>query len=374
MKLLHILHTEAAAGWGGQEIRVLQETRLLLERGHRVSLVCQADSPLEERARSISSSRFHLIPISMKSALSLWVFLTLYRYVSKNNLDVIHTHSSVDSWLGGVVGKLLGVPVIRTRHVSLPVKDFFPNHLLYSYIPQRILTSGNMISDIVKQVRCVDSNKVVSIPAGVDLRKFDSEISGEKIREELKVDSNQILIGKIGVVRGWKGHNYFLEAIPLILKKIPSARFVIVGDGPGFKEIKSKVKLAGIDNKVDLLGHREDVPEIMAALDVQVLASFAGEGTPQVIPQAFAMKTPVVATKIASIPDLLGQGERGILIEPENALSLAEGVLKLIRNPDIAKRLVENAYSFCLKELTVDKMMDSTIAIYEEVGSSPQNN
>ena len=374
MKLLHILHTEAAAGWGGQEIRVLQETRLLLERGHRVSLVCQADSPLEERARSISNSRFHLIPISMKSALSLWVFLTLYRYVSKNNLDVIHTHSSVDSWLGGVVGKLSGVPVIRTRHVSLPVNDFFPNHLLYSYIPQRILTSGNMISDIVKQVRCVDSNKVVSIPAGVDLRKFDSEISGEKIREELKVDSNQILIGKIGVVRGWKGHNYFLEAIPLILKKIPSARFVIVGDGPGFKEIKSKVKLAGIDNKVDLLGHREDVPEIMAALDVQVLASFAGEGTPQIIPQAFVMKTPVVATKIASIPDLLGQGERGILIEPENALSLAEGVLKLIRNPDIAKRLVENAYSFCLKELTVDKMMDSTIAIYEEVASSPQNN
>ncbi|HIB42710.1 MAG TPA: glycosyltransferase family 1 protein [Nitrospina sp.] len=374
MKLLHILHTEAAAGWGGQEIRVLQETRLLLERGHRVSLVCQADSPLEERARSISSSRFHLIPISMKSALSLWVFLTLYRYVSKNNLDVIHTHSSVDSWLGGVVGKLSGVPVIRTRHVSLPVNDFFPNHLLYSYIPQRILTSGNMIADIVKQVRCVDSNKVVSIPAGVDLRKFDSEISGEKIREELKVDSNQILIGKIGVVRGWKGHNYFLEAIPLILKKIPYAKFVIVGDGPGFKEIKSKVKLAGIDNKVDLLGHREDVPEIMAALDVQVLASFAGEGTPQVIPQAFAMKTPVVATKIASIPDLLGQGERGILIEPENALSLAEGVLKIIRNSEVASHLVENASSFCLKELTVDKMMDSTIAIYEEVASSPQNN
>ena len=373
MKLLHILHTEAAAGWGGQEIRVLQETRLLLERGHRVSLICQAGSPLEERAKSISNALFHLIPISMKSALSLGVFRVLYRYVSKNNLDVIHTHSSIDSWLGGVVGKLSGVPVVRTRHVSLPVNDFFPNHLLYSYIPQKILTSGNMISDIVKQVRCVDSNKVVSVPAGVDIRKFDSEISGEKIREELKVNSNQILIGKIGVIRGWKGHNYFLEAIPLILKKIPNARFVIVGDGPGFKEIKSKVNLAGIDNKVDLLGHREDIPEIMAALDVQVLASFAGEGTPQVIPQAFAMKTPVVATKIASIPDLLGQGERGVLIEPKNALSLAEGVLKIMRNSEIANHLVENARSFCLKELTVDKMMDSTIAIYEEVASSPKN-
>ena len=108
----------------------------------------------------------------------------------------------------------------------------------------------------------------------------------------------------------------------------------------------------------------------MAALDVQVLASFAGEGTPQVIPQAFAMKTPVVATKIASIPELLGNGERGILIEPKNTLSLAEGVLKLIKNPETANRLVNNANLFCLKELTVDKMMDTTIAIYEEVVSS----
>jgi glycosyltransferase involved in cell wall biosynthesis len=365
--LLHILHTEAAAGWGGQEIRVLQETQLLLERGHRVSLVCQPESPLEARAKSIFNSRFQLITVPMNSALSLRVFLTLYRYIYKNNLDIIHTHSSVDSWLGGVAGKLLGIPVIRSRHVSLPVNDFFPNHLLYSYIPQRILTSGNMISDIVKQVRCVDSNKVISISAGVDLSKFNSRVSGEKIRKELNIEVDECLVGKIGVIRGWKGHNYFLEAIPLILQEIPKARFLIVGDGPGFEEIKSKVRMAGLDKKVILLGHREDVPQIMATLDVQVLASFAGEGTPQVIPQAFAMKTPIVATTIASIPDLLGNGERGELIKPKSALSLAQGVVKLIKNPKIANRLVENANSFCLKELTVDKMMDKTIAIYEEV-------
>jgi glycosyltransferase involved in cell wall biosynthesis len=370
LKPLHILHIEAAAGWGGQEIRVFQETLLLLERGYSVSLICQADSPLEKNCRAVSNSKFQFQPLSMKKVMNLSSFVTLYRYVLKNNLDIIHTHSSVDSWLGGLVGRLLRVPVVRTRHVSLPVKDFFPNHLLYSHIPQRILTSGNMISDIMKKIRCVNSNHVVSIPAGVDLRKFNSSISGQKIREELKIDFDQFLVGKIGVIRGWKGHNYFLEAIPLILKEIPQARFVIVGDGPGFKEIKSKVKMAGLDDRVALLGHREDVPEIMAALDVQVLASFAGEGTPQVIPQAFAMKTPVVATKIASIPELLGNGERGILIEPKNPLEIAKGVLKLIRNPETANCLVENANTFCLKELTVEKMMDSTICIYEEVISS----
>ena len=153
MKSLHILHVEAAKGWGGQEIRVLQETLLLLERGHRASLVCHNGSPLEKHCRSISNPKFGFKAIPMKKAMNFKSFVTLYKYISKNNFDVIHTHSSVDSWLGGVVGKLLGVPVIRTRHVSLPVNDFFPNHLLYSYIPQRILTSGNMISDIIKQVR-----------------------------------------------------------------------------------------------------------------------------------------------------------------------------------------------------------------------------
>ena len=374
MKLLHILHTEAAAGWGGQEIRVLQETQLLLERGHRVSLVCRSGSPLEARAKSISNIRFQLLAIPMKSALSLKVLINLYSYISKNNIDIIHTHSSIDSWLGGVAGKLLGVPVIRTRHVSLPVNDYFPNHLLYSYIPQRILTSGNMISDVVKRIRCVDSKKVISVSAGVDLNKFNSGVSGEKIRDELKIEVNAFLVGKIGVIRGWKGHNYFLEAIPFILKEIPKARFVIVGDGPGFKEIKDKVRLAGLEDKVVLLGHREDIPQIIAALDVQVLASFKGEGTPQVIPQAFAVKTPIVATKIASIPDLLGNGERGVLIEPKNAVSLAQGVLKIIRNPEIANRLVENANSFCLKELTVDKMMDRTISVYQEVAITSLNN
>ena len=297
-------------------------------------------------------------------------FKVLYQYISEMNPDIVHTHSSVDSWLGGVAAKFAGVPVVRTRHVSLPVKDYFPNHLLYSYIPERILTSGNVISDMVKKIRCVDPTKVVSIPAGVDLDIFNPAISSQKIREELKADPNQPLVGKIGVIRGWKGHDYFIEAIPLILEQKPNTRFVIVGDGPGFEQIKSKVMVAGLEDRVTLLGHREDIPEIIAALDIQVLASFAGEGTPQVIPQAFAMKTPIVATKIGSIPELLENGQRGLLIEPKNALSLAKAVVKLINDPELAVHLTENARSYCENELTLNKMIDSTLAIYRKVISS----
>ena len=350
-------------------MRVLQETDMLLERGHRVSLVCRPGSPLEKRCRLLSSLSFDYRPIDMK--MSPGAFALLYRYFREKRPDIVHTHSSNDSWLGGLAGRFAGIPVVRSRHVSLPISDFFPNHLLYSYFPERIITSGTAISEMVTQIRGVDPNKVVSISAGVDLRRFDMTLSGDIIRADLKVRPSQPLVGKVGVIRGWKGYDEFLEAIPIILEKVSEARFVIVGDGPGFEQIQSKVWAAGLGDRITLLGYREDVPEIMAALDVQVLASHSGEGTPQVIPQAFAMRTPVVATSIASIPDLLGNGERGVLIEPRNPRSLAEGVLKLIGDPDRAVRLAENAYSFCRKELTVDKMIDATLAVYEAVLSSP---
>ena len=78
----------------------------------------------------------------MDRAFNLKALKKLYQFINEISPDIVHTHSSVDSWLGGIASKMAGVPVVRTRHVSLPVKDYFPNHLLYSYIPERILTSG----------------------------------------------------------------------------------------------------------------------------------------------------------------------------------------------------------------------------------------
>ena len=335
MKSLHILHSESATGWGGQEIRIFQESQLLLERGHRVSLVCQPTSYLCKKSLAISSPNFNCYPLLMKSTANPFSIVSIFKILKKTKADIIHTHSSIDSWLVGSVAKLSQIPVIRSRHISIPIKNMFPNNWLYSRIPKKIITSGEAISEVVKSVPGVNPGNVKSVSAGVDFRRFDFKINGIKIREELGVNPGQPLIGKIGVIRGWKGYNYLLEAAPIILKKFPDARFVFVGNGPGFEQTKSIAKSLGLEQKLTFLGHRDDIPEIMAGLDIQVLASFAGEGTPQVIPQAFAMKTPLVATRVGSIPEMLGQGKRGILVEPKNSVDLANGIINLIENPDI---------------------------------------
>lgn len=367
MDHFHILHSEAATGWGGQEIRVFQESRLLLDRGHRVSLVCRPKSSMADRCRNFSHPRFGFYPVEMTGPLDLSALWTLYKLIRAVRPDILHTHSSVDSWLVSFCGRLLGIPIVRSRHVSIPVKNYFPKNWIYSSFPARIVTSGEAISQQMTRLNGVTPGKVVSVSAGVDLSRFDCNLPGGNFRRELHVGADQPLVGKVGVIRGWKGHDYFLEAIPLVLQAVPNARFVIAGDGPGFDEVRRKARDKGLDRAVTLLGHREDIPEIMAALDVLVLASTAGEGTPQVIPQAFAMKTPVTATRVGSVPALLDDGRRGVLVEPKDPRSLADGILEILQDPEKAETLAGRAYDYCRKELTIDKMMDRTIAVYQDV-------
>jgi glycosyltransferase involved in cell wall biosynthesis len=340
---------------------------MLLERGHKVTVVCQPGSPLAKRCQSIELPGFKLFPVAMPRPLSPRAFGILCRLIKNNKPDILHTHSSIDSWLVSFIGKWLDIPIVRSRHVSIPVKNHFPNNWLYAKFPKRILTSGEAIRKLMIQLKGVTAEQVVSIPAGVDMRRFDLSVSGETIRAELGLQPDQPLIGKVGVIRGWKGHDYFLAAVPLVLKEFPDARFVIAGAGPGYEEIKGKSQAPEMQGAVTVMGHREDVPEIIAAMNVMVLASFAGEGTSQVIPQAFAMKTPVVATRGGSIAELFHDGERGVLADIKSGKSLAEGIVKILQNPEWARELAENAYDYCRKELTWDRKMDQTLKVYSDV-------
>ncbi len=366
MDSFHLLHSEAAIGWGGQEIRIFQESQALVERGYQVSIITQPGSPLANKCKDFQHSKFAAYSIPMSASWNLFDFWSIYRIVKRNRPDILHTHSSIDSWLFSMCGKALNIPIVRSRHVSIPVKNYFPKNAVYSYFPDKIIASGETIRLMMANISGVRDIDTYSIPAGVDTKRFDFNISPNKFREEIQIAPNQPLIGKVGVIRGWKGHDYFLEAATLILKKIPNAKFVIAGSGPGFEEISQKAIAKGLGKSVFMLGHREDIPEIMAALDILVLASTGGEATSQVIPQAFAMKTPVVGTRAGGIPEIIGNEERGLLAEPKNGSDLADKILYLLENPTIGKTLSDAAYDYCLQKLTLEIQIDKTLSVYHD--------
>ncbi len=352
-----ILHTEASRGLGGQEIRILAETRWLLDHGWSAMVVCQPASPLLAEAEAAG---IPAVAVRMRGAHDLPAFLALRRLMTARGVSLVHTHSSVDSWLGTLAGKSLGLPVVRSRHVSIAI---LPRRALVYRLADRVITSGEAVRTIVVGAG-VPAERVISIPPGVDTSRFHPGISGKTVRDELGIGADRMLVGLVANIRGSKGHNVFLDAAQMVLRARPDVRFLIVGDGVGYGEVRKRVGDMGLATAVTLTGFRRDIPEVMAALDVLVLPSIRSEATSQVIPQALAVGTPVVASTVGGNPELVRDGETGRLVPPGDAHALAEAVLWMLVDPERARALARAAQALVQERWSIDASMARTAAVY----------
>lgn len=355
-----VLHTEASRGFGGQEIRILTEARWLLEHDWEALIAAQPGSPLLAEARAAG---LPAVALPMRSTLDLPAFGALRRLMRERAVALVHTHSSVDSWLAGLAARSLGRPLVRSRHVSIPV---LRRRALVYHLADRVLTTGEAIAAVVRQAG-VPSGKIVSVPAGVDLRRFHPGVSGHAVRAELGLGPEAKVVGLVANVRGSKGHRQFLQAARTVRAAEPAARFLIVGDGVGLEDVRRHVRALGLEPDVRLTGFRRDIPEVMAALDVLVLPSTRSEGTPQVIPQALAVGTPVVATAVGGIGEIVRDGQTGRLVPPGDADALARAVLELLRDPARARALARAGQALVSARYTLDAMMAATTGVYREL-------
>jgi glycosyltransferase involved in cell wall biosynthesis len=256
---------------------------------------------------------------------------------------LVHTHSSIDSWIATLAAKSLGLPVVRSRHVTIPVSR--PRALVYR-LADRIIASGEAVKAVLRAAG-VPAEKIVAIPPGIDPERFHPGVSGHGVRQELGVDGRAV--GLVANLRGSKGHRFFLEAARKVLEQMPDTRFLIVGDGVGYEDIGRRVREMGLDAHVLMTGFRHDIPAVMAALDVLVLPSTRSEASSQVIPQALAVGTPVVATTVGGSPELIADGRTGRR-DPAAAAAMAAAGGELVR-----------------AHYTLDASMTRTLAVYEEL-------
>jgi len=260
------------------------------------------------------------------------------------------------------------VPVVRTRHLSVPLKRDPFSRLVYWTLCDRIVTTGEAIRRLFLEELRLDPSKVISIPTGVDLSQLDPHaVDGRRVRQELGVQRATPLIGIVAVLRSWKGHRFFLEAVPLIVRKVPSARFLIVGDGPLRRNIDQWIERMGLKEIVMMAGHREDIPEVLAALDVVVSASTAAEGVPQALLQALAMRRPVVATRVGAVPEVIRHEETGLLVRPGDPAALGAAVTSLLSDPHRGATLGMAGRRLVEKEFTVEVMLERLEVLYAEM-------
>ncbi|MCU0586964.1 MAG: glycosyltransferase family 4 protein [Syntrophobacteraceae bacterium] len=358
-----ILHTEASDGWGGQEIRIYREMLGIQGRGYRVLLASPPGAIIHQRAAaagipviSVAMDRLHF-----PSAVS-----HLRRVILENGVDLVNTHSSADSWIGSLAGRLAGAAVLRTRHISSPVKGGMLNRFLYGRLCREVMTTGEFIrSQLIRDLR-LDPARVRSVPTGVDLAGFSSP-DGSCFRLAHGIPLDAPVLGIAAVLRSWKGHKVLLEAMKPILQAFPEARLCIVGDGPMRKVIEARIGELGLQDRVLMTGYREDVVQVIAAFDIAVMASYASEGIPQFALQAMALSKPVVATRVGGIPEVVLHGETGLLAEPKDPASLAEAVLALLADPALRKKLGDNGRRRAATRHSFEGMLDQVEECYHRL-------
>lgn len=354
-----ILHTESSPGWGGQEVRNLTEARWLQDLGWRVLVACTPGSAILARARRAGVTA---VPVSMRGAWDLASVLRLVGLIRREHVDLVNTHSSVDAWLAGMAARLARVPIVRTRHVSIPIRRRL--NPVYTLLADRVVTSGEAIRRLVLAAGA-SPDKVVAIPAGVDLTEFPRPDAGDRIRREFGL--KRPVIGSIAMFRGSKGHDLLLEAFRDLRGQFPDARLLLVGDGIRRAWVESLARERGLNGWVTFTGFREDVPDLLGAMDCFVLASTRTEGVPQSLLQALAAGVPVVASAIGGIPEVIEDGATGLLVPPGDPKALAAAIGAVLKDSESARRRAEAGRALVSARFSRERMMERLTTLYAEL-------
>ncbi len=355
-------------GWGGQEIRIMAELMGLARRGHRTGLLAAPGAEILARARADGLPTWE---VPFRHTLDLASAVRAARLLRGQEADVLVTHSSKDGWLGGAAGLLAGVPVVRMRHLAVPVRRNPISRLVYTRLCRRIVTTGEGGRELLIGQARVPPERVVAVPTGVDLARFDPRrVDGGPVRRALGIPREAPVVGMVAVLRSKKGHRYFVEAARELVRAVPGARFLIVGEGPMRTAVEGWIAEAGLAGCVFLLGHREDIPEVMAAMDVMVLPSRRDEGVPQVLGQALAMERVVVTSDVAGVTELVEDGVTGVVVPPEDSQALAQAVIGLLRDRERARAMGRAGARRVADGFGLEKVLDQMETIYGEVAAA----
>jgi glycosyltransferase involved in cell wall biosynthesis len=301
----------------------------------------------------------------MRKGLSLSAVRRTMRVIEEYGIDIVHTHSSVDAKNCGLAARLTGTPVVRSRHLSAPIKRSPLSKFVYMNLADCVITSGKAIRDRMVEVNRMDPSRIFSAPAGVDTKRFHPDVDASAVKQEFSIGADDFIVGIVAVIRTWKGHPYLVEAIKTLIQQGYNLRLMIVGTGPYEPTLKALVTELDLEERVIFTGHRKDVPELIKAMNCLVLPSTKNEATSQVLPQAMAEKVPVISSDAGGLAEVIPGRDVGLLVPAADAAALSEAIAWIYDHPEQARVMGEGGYHYCLDHFTFEKMIETTERAYQ---------
>jgi glycosyltransferase involved in cell wall biosynthesis len=365
------LHIDTARTWRGGQNQVLLTVNGLREIGHRSALVAHPDGELRRRA----AEGLDLVPIAPRTEVDLTAAWKLARVVKRLEPDVIHAHdphgvamSSLALSLGSAATKSGRAPaLIASRRVDFHLKG---NSL--SRWKHRQVDCFIAASEAIRKILLSDgvgSDRVVTVHEGIDVDRIEATAPVD-VHQVFWLPHHAPVVGNIAALVPHKGHRHLIEAAHLVVQEIPDARFVILGEGDLREQLERQVREHHLEKHVLLPGFRTDVIGCAKTFDVFAMSSVT-EGLGTSLLDAMACGKPVVATTAGGIPEVVGDGETGLLVPPRDHAAMARAIVTLLNDAGARARMGAAGLARVRERFTVERMVAATAQVYQRAASRP---
>jgi glycosyltransferase involved in cell wall biosynthesis len=361
--VLFIIKPERGAG--AEMVLVAAAARLNPD---RFQVICGLLTPDAEK---VIPGRLPTVDFRMPG-LNGWVWLRfllqLCWVIYRRRVDLIHVNSYVPGNYARLAAALMQVPIVIDHwhgFTRFNRKRRLICRVLGRFTDLSIAVSRGVRDYLLEQVG-PDPAKVRVVPNGVDVAAIDAARPGPLVRRELGLPEDSPVIGLVGRLDHWgKGHKELFTAMAQIRARHP-VHALIVGGGRRAAEVRQLAASLGLAEVVHFLGPRSDVPDLLNAMDVFVLPSYS-EGVSLALLEAMAAGLPVIATAVGGLPEVVTDGENGLLIPPRDPGALAGALERLLSDPAWARQLGANARGHVRAHYSLERLGREISKIYEEL-------
>jgi glycosyltransferase involved in cell wall biosynthesis len=364
-KILYLSHVSKM---GGAEENLFSLVKSLDRKRYTPVVICQEDGELPQRLREVGVEVSYLKMRGWRKAkyflVNLVTVIRLFRFIKRNNINLVHINPYRLAPYGVLAAKLAKIPSVLSIHDFLDkdkIKRFLVNYA------DTIIVVSDIIGEVFKDYK----KDVITVYNGIDFSIFDrATIKANEVKKELVKDGNY-LVGMIGQIAPWKGQEDFLKSAAEVLKKEQAVKFLIVGDAIfnnefSIEKLKEISAQYGIGSRVIFTGWRNDIPQIIACLDILILPSWK-EPFGRVMLEAMAMVRPVIATDCGGPGELITNNETGILVPVKRPELLAEAIIKLLKSPQQRKILAEAGYNLARERFDLKNQVRQVENLYSEI-------
>lgn len=356
------VHLDTARTWRGGQHQVLLTVTGLSELGHPAILIAHGGGELRRRA----AEGLRTAELNPSGEFDLQAGWQLYRLLRSFEPEVVHLHDATGVALMAMALKFQ--PRLRPRPLVVASRrvDFHLKRNALSRWKYRHIDVFIAVSDVIRRILIEDdipADRIEVVHDGVPIGTIDKTPAAD-VHKALWLPHGSPVIGNVAALVPHKGQKDLIAAAAKVVREIPDARFVILGEGELRHTLEHQVKTLGLDRNVFLPGFRADALALQKSFDIFVMSSIT-EGLGSAMLDAMACATPIVGTYAGGIPEAIEHGRTGLLVKPHHPDELAAAIVRLLKDPQLRASLGAAARAHVEQEFSVERMVEATLGVYQ---------